>query len=71
MAEIGETELDVHALWRALWRRLWLLVLLAVLAAIGTYFALGFVDPLYTADTSILIEERESPITRRDQTASS
>jgi uncharacterized protein involved in exopolysaccharide biosynthesis len=32
--------------------------------------ALGFVDPLYTADTRILIEERESPLTRpRDQSA--
>ena len=29
-----------------------------------TYVGLGFVDPLYTADTRILIEERESPLTR-------
>jgi uncharacterized protein involved in exopolysaccharide biosynthesis len=71
MAEIGETELDVRALSRALWRRLWLLILLAVAAAAGTWIALGYVDPLYTADTRILIEERESPITRRDQPAAS
>ena len=64
MAQIGETELDVRALARALWRRSWLLVLLAVIAAVGTYVGLGFVDPLYTADTRILIEERESPLTR-------
>ena len=64
MAQIGETELDVRALARALWRRSWLLVLLAIIAAVGTYVGLGFVDPLYTADTSILIEERESPLTR-------
>ena len=64
MAQIGETELDVRALARALWRRSWLLVLLAIVAAVGTYFGLGFVDPLYTADTRILIEQRESPLTR-------
>ncbi len=64
MAQIRETELDVGALARALWRRAWLLVLLAGLAAAGTYYALGFVEPLYTADTSILIEQRESPLTR-------
>jgi uncharacterized protein involved in exopolysaccharide biosynthesis len=64
MAQIGETELDVRALARALWRRSWLLVLLAIIAAVGTYFGLGFVEPLYTADTRILIEERESPLTR-------
>src|ERR1044072_2938689 len=64
MAPIGETELDVRALWSALWRRLWLLVLLAIIVGAGTYVGLGFVDPLYTADTSILIEQRESPLTR-------
>jgi uncharacterized protein involved in exopolysaccharide biosynthesis len=64
MAQIGETELNVRALARALWRRSWLLVLLAVIAAVGTYVGLGFVDPLYTADSRILIEERESPLTR-------
>ena len=64
MAQIGETELNVHALARALWGRAWLLALLAVIAAAGTYFGLGYVTPLYTADTSILIEERESPLTR-------
>jgi polysaccharide biosynthesis transport protein len=72
MAQIGETELDLGALSRALWRRAWLLILLAVLAAVGTWYALGFVEPLYTADTSILIEERESPLTRpRDEGAAS
>src|SRR5687767_11646777 len=72
MAQIGETELDLGVLSRALWRRTWLLVLLAVLAAAGTWYALGFVEPLYTADTSILIEARESPLTRpRDESAAS
>lgn len=70
MAQIGETELDVRALWRALWRRSWLLVILAIAAAGATYWALGRVTPLYTADTRILIEERESPLTRpREQAA--
>ena len=70
MAQIGETELDLRALSRALWRRAWLFAILAVVAAVGTYVGLGFVNPLYTADTSILIEERESPLTRpRDQAA--
>jgi tyrosine-protein kinase Etk/Wzc len=70
MAEIGETELDIGALWQALWRHAWLLAVLAVVAAVGTYVGLGFVTPLYTADTRILIEQRESPLTRtRDDTA--
>jgi len=68
MSQIGETELDTRALMRALWRKAWLLVLLAAAAAAGTYYGLGFVEPLYTADASILIEERESPLTRaRDE----
>ena len=70
MAEIGETELDLGALWQALWRHAWLLAVLAVVAAAGTYVGLGFVTPLYTADTRILIEQRESPLTRtREDTA--
>lgn len=64
MAQIRETELDVGALSRALWRRAWLLILLALAAAVATYAALSRVEPLYTADTRILIEERESPLTR-------
>jgi uncharacterized protein involved in exopolysaccharide biosynthesis len=64
MAPIGETELDIRSLSRGLWRRAWLPVLLAILAAVATYLGLGYVEPLYTADTSILIEERESPLTR-------
>jgi uncharacterized protein involved in exopolysaccharide biosynthesis len=64
MAPIGETELDIRSLSRGLWRRAWLPVLLAILAAVATYVGLGRVEPLYTADTSILIEERESPLTR-------
>ena len=64
MAQIRETELDLRALSSALWRRAWLLGLIAVVAAVVTYIGLGFVEPLYTADSRILIEERESPITR-------
>lgn len=70
MAEIGETELDIRALSRTLWRRGWIVVLLAILAAGATYWALGHVAPLYTADARILIESRESPLTRpRDQSS--
>ena len=64
MAHIAETELDARVLARALWRRSWLLALLALAVAAATYYALGAVQPLYVADTSILIEERESPLTR-------
>jgi uncharacterized protein involved in exopolysaccharide biosynthesis len=64
MAQIGETELDVRALGRALWRRAWLLIALALAVTTATYLALGSMDPVYTADTSLLIEERESPLTR-------
>ena len=69
MAQIGETELDLRALSHALWHRAWLFAGLAVCVAIGTYVGLSFVTPTYTADTRILIEQRESPLTRpRDQT---
>src|SRR4051794_32513203 len=64
MAPIGETELEVRALWSALGRRAWLLVLLTIAAAVVTFVGLGFVSPLYTADTGVLIEQRESPLTR-------
>jgi uncharacterized protein involved in exopolysaccharide biosynthesis len=64
MAEIGETELDVRALARALWRWSWLLVLLAIAAAAATYIGLGYVEPLYTADTrGRAMEPRERPPT--------
>ena len=43
MAPIGETELDVRALWRALSRRAWLLALLTIAAAVITFVGLGFV----------------------------
>ncbi|SEP98410.1 exopolysaccharide transport protein family [Faunimonas pinastri] len=69
MEQVREAELDVAALGSALLRKLWLLIVLALLAAIVTYVALGFVRPLYTADTRILIEDRESPLTKpRDAT---
>ena len=64
MAQVGETELDARALSRALWRRGWLVLLVAIAAGAGTYAALDRVEPLYTADANILIEERESPLTR-------
>src|SRR5688572_15170616 len=64
MARVAETELDGGALGRALWRRAWLLVLVPLVAAAATYAALDSVQPLYRADTKILIEERESPLTR-------
>src|SRR4051794_7198374 len=64
MAPVGETELDVRALSRALARRAWLLALLTIAAAVITFVGLGFVSPLYTGDTGILIEQRESPLTR-------
>ncbi len=68
MAQIGETELDLRALSQALWRRAWLFAALAVCVAVGTYVGLSFVTPTYTADTRILIEQRELPLTRpRDQ----
>jgi succinoglycan biosynthesis transport protein ExoP len=67
MAQI-ESELDVAALGRALWRKAWLIILLVAAATGLTYYGLGRVQPIYTADSSILIGERESPLTRpRDQ----
>lgn len=64
MADSHDRELNAQALAAALWRNAGLLVLGAALVAVLTFVALSFVKPLYTADTRILIEERESPLTR-------
>ncbi len=64
MGEVRETELDLGALTAALWRHAWLLAALTLAAAVATYLFLSTVQPLYTADTRILIENRESPLTR-------
>ncbi|MYZ48487.1 GumC family protein [Propylenella binzhouense] len=70
MGDVRETELDLGALAAALWRHAWILGLVTVVAAILAYVLLSAVEPLYTADTRILIEDRESPLTRpRDAAA--
>ncbi len=69
MAEIGETELDFGALARALRRRAVPLLVIAAVVAVATYVGLSFVSPLYTADTRILIEARESPLTQPREAA--
>ncbi|WP_164879707.1 GumC family protein [Afifella aestuarii] len=64
MAEPRPMEMDISAIAAALWRRAWLFGLVAILVGAGTYFGLSLVDPLYTGDARILIEARESPLTR-------
>ncbi len=64
MADSNDRELNAQALAASLWRNAGFLVLAAAAVSIATFFALSFVEPLYTADTGILIEERESPLTR-------
>ena len=64
MADEHDRELNAQALAASLWRNAGVLALAAAAASVATFFALSFVEPLYTADTGILIEERESPFTR-------
>lgn len=64
MADSHDRELNAQALAAALWRNAGLLVLVAAIVAVVAFVGLSFVEPLYTADTRILIEERESPLTR-------
>ncbi|HEX2256297.1 MAG TPA: exopolysaccharide transport family protein [Afifellaceae bacterium] len=67
MVQLSGAELDLFYLLRVLRRRLLVLAILAIAIAATTFLALGFVDPIYTADTQILIEERESPLSRPRQ----
>lgn len=67
MVQLSGAELDMVHLLRALWRRLLVLAVLAAAVAAAAFLALGFVDPIYTADTQVLIEERESALSRPRQ----
>lgn len=64
MVQLSGAELDTYQLFRALRRRVLVLAVAAAGIAAATYVGLGFVDPIYTADTQILIEERESALAR-------
>jgi len=64
MPEARPMEMDVAAIAAALWRKAWLLVLIALGVGILTYLGLSTVTPLYTGDAQVLIEARESPLTR-------
>ncbi|WP_051631131.1 GumC family protein [Afifella pfennigii] len=57
-------EMDVAAIATALWRRAWLLGIVALAVGIVTYLGLSSATPLYTGDAQVLIEARESPLTR-------
>jgi polysaccharide biosynthesis transport protein len=64
MEQVRETELDLGALLSALWRKAWLLVLIGAATAAVTYVGLSFVTPIYKAGARVLIEVRESFLTR-------
>jgi polysaccharide biosynthesis transport protein len=69
MVEVRETELDLGALLSALRRKAWLLVLIGIAVAAATYLGLSYVAPIYKAGARVLIEVRESFLTRpRDTT---
>jgi succinoglycan biosynthesis transport protein ExoP len=64
MAQLIGAEVDTYHLLRVLRRSLLVLAAAALAIAAASYVGLGFVEPIYTADTKILIEERESPLAR-------
>lgn len=60
----SDVEIDVRALLGVLWRRLPYILAFVALVAVGTYFALSRIAPLYLSETTILLETGESGLTR-------
>lgn len=61
-------EVDLRAVFGAVARRLPILIVLSLLVGAGVFAMLSFVDPMYRAETTILIETSESDLTGADQT---
>ncbi len=57
-------EIDLSALFREVARRKWLILLVTLAAAIGSTFAVGVLKPRFTAETRILVENRDTEYTR-------
>ena len=62
-----EMEIDLRALFSALLRKLPYIVVFVLIVAGGTYYGLSHVKPLYTSETTILIQAGESSLTQTTQ----
>ncbi|MCW5715378.1 MAG: hypothetical protein KIT43_12765 [Bauldia sp.] len=65
----SDVEIDLGTVFRSVFRKLPLLILLAIAAAAGVYYVLNLADPVYRAETTLLIEGDETDITRADDAA--
>lgn len=57
-------EVELSAILRSLLRASPLIIILAAIVGAGAYYGLGKLDPVYTAESKVLIETGESDITR-------
>ncbi|MCR4281980.1 MAG: Wzz/FepE/Etk N-terminal domain-containing protein [Bauldia sp.] len=64
-----DVEVDVRALLATLWRRLPYLIVFIGIVAVGTYFVLAQIAPVYRSGATVIIETGESGLTRTTQTA--
>ncbi len=66
-ATATEMEIDLRALFSTLLRKLPYILVFVLLVGAGTYYGLGLVKPLYTSQTTILIQAGESALTQATQ----
>ena len=59
-----DVEIDVRALLRSLLRALPYLIVLLLVVAVGTYYGLSQIAPVYKSEATVLIETGESDLTR-------
>ena len=62
-----EMEIDLRALFSALLRKLPYIIVFVLIVAGGTYYGLSHLKPLYTSETTILIQAGESSLTQTTQ----
>lgn len=62
-----EMEVDLRALFSTLLRKLPYILAFVLIVAAGTYFGLSHLKPVYTSETTILIQTGESSLTQTTQ----
>ncbi len=62
-----ETEVDLRALFSTLLRKLPYVIAFVLIVTAGTYYGLSRLAPVYTAETTILIQAGESSLTQTTQ----
>lgn len=65
----GDVEIDLGTVFRLVFRKLPLLILFGIAAAAGVYYLLSSADPVYRAETTLLIETGETDLTRNTDAA--